>query len=56
MRKMKRVSSVLREDVLGAIDPADFATTMRVLGQIKDTLGELDRGERLPAVRKQAKP
>src|SRR4249919_1192377 len=38
MRKMKRLSSALSEDVLGAIDPADFATTMRVLAQIKDTL------------------
>lgn len=56
MRKMKRISSTLREDVLGDIEPADFATTMRVLAQIKDTLLELDRGERQPAARRQAKP
>jgi DNA-binding MarR family transcriptional regulator len=55
MRKMKRVSLVLREDVLGDIDPVDFATTMRVLGQIKDNLIELDKEGRPSAARKQAK-
>jgi DNA-binding MarR family transcriptional regulator len=56
MRRVKRVSTTLREDVLGDIDPVDFATTMRVLGQIKDNLIELDKEGRQPATRKQAKP
>jgi len=54
MRRMKRISATLREDVLGDIDPADFATTIRVLAQVKDRLAELDREGR-QAPRKQAK-
>src|SRR5436190_9629642 len=42
MGRMKRISTTLREDVFGDIDPADFATTIRVLGQVKDRLIELD--------------
>jgi MarR family transcriptional regulator for hemolysin len=56
MGRMKRISTTLREDVLGDIDPADFATTIRVLGQVKDRLAELDREGRQAAARKQAKP
>jgi DNA-binding MarR family transcriptional regulator len=56
MKPMKRISAALREDVLGDIDPVDFATTMRVLGQIKDTLLALDKEGRQAAPRKQAKP
>ena len=56
MRRMKRISAALREEVLGEIDPDDFATTIRVLDQVKDRLGELDREGRQPPARKQAKP
>jgi len=56
MSRMKRISTTLREDVLGDIDPVDFATTIRVLGQVKDRLTELDRDGRLATARKQAKP
>jgi DNA-binding MarR family transcriptional regulator len=55
MSRMKRISATLREDVLGDIDPVDFATTVRVLGQVKDRLNELDREGRLASARKQAR-
>lgn len=55
MRRIKRVANTLREDVLGEIDPVDFATTMRVLGQIKDNLTELDRQGRQLAPRSKGK-
>jgi len=56
MAGMKRISSVLREDVLAGIDPAELAITLRVLATVKDTLNELDKEGRPPAIRKQAKP
>jgi DNA-binding MarR family transcriptional regulator len=56
MRRMKRISAALREEVLGEIDPDDFATTIRVLDQVKDRLGELDREGRQAPARKQGKP
>ncbi|KFN43571.1 MarR family winged helix-turn-helix transcriptional regulator [Arenimonas oryziterrae] len=55
MAGMKRISSVLREDVLEGIDADDLATTLRVLAKVKDTLNELDKEGRPMAARKQAK-
>lgn len=55
MAGMKRISSVLRDDVLSSLDPQELAITLRVLASVKDTLNELDREGRPGAVRKQAK-
>ena len=55
MAGMKRISSVLRDDVLARIDPDDLATTLRVLATVKDTLNELDKEGRPGATRKQAR-
>lgn len=49
MDGVDRISSELRDEVLGAIDPADLATTVRVLGTVKELLQRLDRGSREPA-------
>ncbi len=56
MAGMKRISTVLRDDVLARIDPQELAITLRVLASVKDTLNELDREGRPGAARKQAKP
>lgn len=49
MDGVDRISNELRDEVLGAIDPADMATTVRVLGTVKDLLQRLDRDSREPA-------
>lgn len=46
MDGIERVSSVLREDALRGVDPQDYATTLRVLGQMRDNLIRLDRESR----------
>jgi MarR family transcriptional regulator, transcriptional regulator for hemolysin len=56
MAGMKRISSVLRDDVLQRIDPQELAITLRVLATVKDTLSELDRDGRPNAARRQARP
>ena len=43
MVEMKQIAAQLRGEVLAGVDPADYATTMRVLAQVKDTLNQLDR-------------
>jgi DNA-binding MarR family transcriptional regulator len=43
MAGMKVIAGQLREEVLAGVDPDDFATTMRVLGKVKETLNKLDR-------------
>lgn len=43
MTEMKQVAAQLRGEVLDGVAPADYATTMRVLAQVKDTLNQLDR-------------
>ena len=41
--EMKQIAAQLRGEVLAGVDAADYATTMRVLAQVKDTLHQLDR-------------
>lgn len=55
MAGMKRISTVLRNDVLDGIDPQDLAVTLRVLAAVKDTLNDLDKEGRPNAARKQVK-
>jgi DNA-binding MarR family transcriptional regulator len=43
MAEMRRVADRLHDEILAGVDAADFATTMRVLATVKDTLIELDR-------------
>ena len=46
MADMKKIAAALRQEVLAGVSAEDFATTMRVLGKVKDTLGQLDRDGR----------
>ena len=50
MVDMKKIAALLREDVLVGVSAEDFATTMRVLGKVKETLNELDRTGRQAGV------
>ena len=43
MDEMRRVADRLHEEILAGVSAADFATTMRVLATVKETLNELDR-------------
>lgn len=43
MGEMKQIAAQLRGEVLDGVDAAEYATTMRVLAQVKDTLNQLDR-------------
>lgn len=43
MAEMRRVASGLRGDVLDDLDADDLATTLRLLGEIKERLHALDR-------------
>jgi DNA-binding MarR family transcriptional regulator len=54
MADMKNIAALLRDDVLSGVSAEDFATTIRVLAKVKDTLSELDRDGRQTGVRKQA--
>jgi hypothetical protein len=49
-----RVSTVLREDAMRGVDPRDYATTMRVLEQMRDNLIRLDREGRGEATSRKA--
>jgi len=51
MADMKKIADRLRDEVLAGVDPEEFATTLRVLGKVRETLGKLDREGR-PASRK----
>jgi DNA-binding MarR family transcriptional regulator len=46
MADMRAVSNVLHDDLLAGIGEAELATTLDVLGRIKDTLGALDQAGR----------
>ena len=48
MGGMRRVAVNLHDDLLAGVSPADLHTTMAVLAQVKETLGELDRAGREP--------
>ena len=52
MADMKLIADRLRDDILEGVDPEEFATTLRVLGKVRETLNKLDREGR-PASRKQ---
>ena len=54
MADMKQISAQLRAEVLDGIDAGDYATTMRVLAQVKDTLHQLDRQGRSPRTKADA--
>lgn len=54
MAGMKTIADQLREDVLAGVDPQDFAVTMRVLAQVKETLNKLDREGRTAPRKKDA--
>ena len=49
MAGMKQIAATLRDDVLEGVDADDFATTLRVLGMVKETLHKLDREGRSAA-------
>jgi DNA-binding MarR family transcriptional regulator len=49
MEEMKVIAATLRDDILAGVDPDDFATTLRVLGMVKETLNKLDREGRTAA-------
>jgi DNA-binding MarR family transcriptional regulator len=51
MADMKLIADRLRDDILDGVDPEEFATTLRVLGKVRETLNKLDREGR-PAARK----
>jgi len=43
MAEMRRIADRLHEEILAGVAEADFATTMRVLAKVKETMNELDR-------------
>ena len=49
MADMKVIAEALRDDILAGVDPDEFATTLRVLGKVKETLNKLDREGRTAA-------
>jgi DNA-binding MarR family transcriptional regulator len=51
MAAMRRLASDLRADVLDAIAPDDLATTLRVLGEVKERLHEIDREAKADSAR-----
>ena len=51
MADMKKIADRLRDDILAGVDPDEFATTLRVLGKVRETLNKLDRAGR-PASRR----
>jgi DNA-binding MarR family transcriptional regulator len=53
MADMKQIAGLLREEVLAGVSPEDFATTLRVLARVKETLNHLDKDGRPPASRKE---
>lgn len=52
MAEIGRLAERLHMELLAGIDAEDFATTMRVLAKVKETLNEMDRERAAPADRK----
>jgi len=52
MAEIGRLADRLHQELLAGIDPDDFATTMRVLAKVKETLNEMDRDRAAPAEKK----
>ena len=52
---MARVAERLHVELLAGIAPEDFATTMRVLAKVKETLNEMDRERAAPTEKKKEK-
>lgn len=46
MAEMRRLATALRADVLDDLDADDLATTLRILGEVKERLNALDRQEK----------
>lgn len=46
MDDIEAVATSVREDSVAGIDPAELATTLKVLGQIRENLSQLDRASR----------
>jgi len=53
MAEIGRLADRLHAELLAGIDPEDFATTMRVLAKVKETLNEMDRERAAPPEKKQ---
>jgi len=52
MAEIGRLADRLHSELLAGIAPEDFATTMRVLAKVKETLNELDRERAAPVEKK----
>jgi MarR family transcriptional regulator for hemolysin len=52
MAEIGRLADTLHAELLAGIDPDEFATTMKVLAKVKETLNELDRERAAPAEKK----
>jgi len=55
VNEIGHVADRMHEDLLAGIDPAEFATTMRVLAKVKETLNEMDRERPAPVEKKKGK-
>jgi MarR family transcriptional regulator for hemolysin len=55
MAEIGRLADRLHIELLAGIAPEDFATTMRVLAKVKETLNEMDRERAAPAEKKKEK-
>jgi DNA-binding MarR family transcriptional regulator len=52
MAEIGRLANRLHVELLAGIAPEDFATTMRVLAKVKETLNEMDRERAAPTEKK----
>ena len=55
MTEIGRLADKMHADLLAGIAAEDFATTMRVLAKVKDTLNEMDRERPAPVEKKKGK-
>jgi DNA-binding MarR family transcriptional regulator len=55
MIEITRIADRLHDELLAGIDPVEFATTMRVLAKVKETLNEMDRERPAPVEKKKGK-
>ena len=55
MAEIGRLANRLHVELLAGIAPEDFATTMRVLAKVKETLNEMDRERTAPPEKKKEK-
>lgn len=53
--RMRKVANALHADALAGVSSPDMDTTLRVLGQVRDTLARLDRDDKAPTKTKGAK-